>query len=373
MMQKIIVVGGGILGASTAYQLTKLGAEVIIVDRKDEGQATDAAAGIVCPWISQRRNKAWYHLAKLGSRYYPHLIAQLKKDGETETGYSQIGALSVHHDSEKLDKTKERAISRREDAPEIGTVVKLNQEETKSQFPPLDDRFSAVSIGGGSRVDGRKLRDSLLNASQKNGAVLIKDSAKLMFEKNMVTGVSVGESTITGDAVIVCAGAWAKELLLPLGVDFNVKFQKAQIVHLEIPNADTSNWPVVMPPGTLYLVAFGKNRVVAGSTHEDTEKYDTSITAGGLHDIFTKALDAAPGLSSAAFKEARVGFRPYTPGFLPVIGPLPNWNGIFVANGLGASGLTVGPFLGSQLARLALGLELEIDLEDYSVETALNH
>lgn len=371
-MKKIVVVGAGILGASTAYQLTKLGAEVVIVDRKDAGQATDAAAGIVCPWVSQRRNKAWYHLAKLGSRFYPILIDQLKKDGETETGYSQIGALSVHDDLEKLHKTKERALSRIEDAPEIGTVSMLNQEETKAQFPPLNDKFSAVSISGGSRVDGRKLRDSLLKASQKNGAILIKGSANLIFEEDRVQGVTVEKKTITADAVIVCAGAWAHELIRPLDVNFNVKFQKAQIVHLTISNADTEKWPVIMPPGTLYLLAFDKNRIVAGSTHEDIDEYDTSITAGGLHDIFHKALDAAPGLSSASFKEARVGFRPYTPGFLPVIGPLPNWKGILVANGLGASGLTVGPFLGSQLARLALDLELEIDLEDYPVAQALD-
>ncbi|MFX7302958.1 FAD-dependent oxidoreductase, partial [Acinetobacter baumannii] len=74
-MQKIIVVGAGILGASTAYQLSKRGAEVIIVDRKHEGQATDAAAGIICPWLSQRRNQAWYKLAKEGARFYPSLIA----------------------------------------------------------------------------------------------------------------------------------------------------------------------------------------------------------------------------------------------------------------------------------------------------------
>ena len=48
-MKNVIVIGSGILGASTAYQLAKMGAEVLIIDRKDKGQATDAAAGIICP------------------------------------------------------------------------------------------------------------------------------------------------------------------------------------------------------------------------------------------------------------------------------------------------------------------------------------
>lgn len=63
-MKSYIVVGAGILGASTAYHLAKAGANVTIVDRQQVGQATDAAAGIVCPWLSQRRNKAWYKSLK---------------------------------------------------------------------------------------------------------------------------------------------------------------------------------------------------------------------------------------------------------------------------------------------------------------------
>ena len=59
-MKKFIVIGAGILGASTAYHLAKAGKDVVIIDRQDQGQATDAAAGIICPWLSQRRNKAWY-------------------------------------------------------------------------------------------------------------------------------------------------------------------------------------------------------------------------------------------------------------------------------------------------------------------------
>ncbi|WP_338451113.1 FAD-binding oxidoreductase [Niallia oryzisoli] len=369
-MQKIVVVGAGILGATAAYQLAKSGAQVTIVDRKDKGQATDAAAGIVCPWLSQRRNKAWYELAKAGARYYPGLINELKEDGEINTGYSQVGAVSLHKDEKKLEKMAERALVRRQEAPEIGDITHLSPQETKQLFPLLDDEYASVHVSGGARVDGRELRDSLLRAAQKNGATLIYDEAMLIFDETRVTGVQTPIETIYADIVIVCTGAWAPQLLSPLGVDFKVRFQKAQIAHLEV-KENTGDWPVVMPPGTLYVLAFDDHRIVVGSTHEDTEVFDTRVTAGGLAEIFTKALETAPGLSDAALLEARVGFRPFTPGFLPVIGPLPGWEGIFVANGLGSSGLTVGPFLGSQLAKLALGLDLEIDLENYSVDAAL--
>jgi len=372
-MQKIIVVGAGILGASTAYQLAKKGAQVIVVDRKDKGQATDAAAGIVCPWLSQRRNKAWYELAKAGARYYPDLINELKEDGEIHTGYSRVGAISLHKDEKKLEKMAERALIRRQDAPEIGEIARLSSQETKQLFPALDAEYESVYVSGGARVDGRALRDSLLRAAQKNGAELIYDEARLLFHGTRVTGIVTSQKEIIADTVIICTGAWAPQMLRPLGVDLKVRFQKAQISHLKVKDENAGKQPVVMPPGTLYLLAFDDNRVVAGSTHEDTDVFDTMVTAGGVSEIFTKALETAPGLSEAGYLETRVGFRPFTPGFLPIIGPLPGWKGILVANGLGSSGLTVGPFLGFQLAKLALELDLEIDLENYSVEGALGN
>ncbi|MFJ7638150.1 NAD(P)/FAD-dependent oxidoreductase [Peribacillus sp. NPDC097225] len=370
-MQKIIIVGAGILGASTAYQLVKKGAEVVIIDRQDNGQATAAAAGIVCPWISQRRNKAWYHLAKNGARFYPSLIKELENDGETETGYAKVGAISLHTDEEKLMGMQKRATKRKEDAPEIGDITMLSVEETRALFPPLSDEYAAVHISGAARVDGRALRDSLLRAAQKNGATLIHGDASLNFEGNSVTGVMVEGNSMVADKVIVCAGAWASHLLEPLGVNFQVSFQKAQIIHLALPNSNTNNWPVVMPPSDQYILAFNENKIVAGATHENMEEFDYRMTAGGLQEVFDKALHTAPGLAESTFTEARVGFRPFTPGFLPVIGPLPDWDGIIVANGLGASGLTMGPYIGSQLANLALDRELDIDLENYDVKGAI--
>lgn len=69
--------------------------------------------------------------------------------------------------------------------------------------------------------------------------------------------------------------------------------------------------------------------------------------------------------------ETRVGFRPVIPKSFNVIGELPGFKGMLLANGLGSSGLTTGPFVGKQLASLALGMRLDIDLEDYPMNHAL--
>ncbi len=372
-MNKIIVVGAGILGASTAYQLAKMGADVLIVDRQDPGQATDAAAGIICPWLSQRRNQAWYRLAKAGARFYPGLIGELEREGETDTGYAQVGALSIHNDLRKITQMEERAMSRRMDAPEIGSITRLNDQETRERFPLLGDGYHAVHVSGAARVDGRALRDALIRSAQRNGAVLKRGDAVLQYASGLVTGVSVGQETIYADQTIVCAGAWADQVLHPLGIELQVRYQKAQIMHLEVEGGpDTGSWPVVMPPSDQYLLAFDRQNIVIGATHEnDTQGYNTRVTAGGMQEILNKGLEVAPGLAKSTFQEVRVGFRPFTPGFLPVLGPVPGWRGLIIANGLGASGLTMGPFLGEQLAKLALGMELDIDLNDYDIRQAL--
>ena len=368
-MKSYIIVGAGILGASTAYHLAKAGAEVTVVDRHEPGQATGAAAGIVCPWLSQRRNKVWYRLAKGGAKYYPSIIRQLEADGETETGYKQVGAISLHTDEHKLRKMMERAEKRREDAPEIGELTLLSPEETRQYFPMLSEEYRAVHVSGAARVDGRSLRDALLNGAKKHGATFLQGDASLLHDNRR--GVKIGEEVVLADGVVVTAGAWAKELFQPMGINFLVSSQKAQILHLEVGETETDDWPVVMPPNDQYLLAFPEGRVVAGATHENDVGFDHRVTVGGLHEILHKAIEVAPGIDDATLLETRVGFRPFTPGFLPVFGAMPGLDDVWVANGLGASGLTVGPYLGSELAKLALGDPTELDPADYDVAGAI--
>lgn len=370
-MQKYVVIGAGIAGASIAYQLARSGTKVTIVDRQDNGQATDAAAGIICPWLSQRRNKAWYTLAKNGASFYPELIKQLAEDGETKTGYTRVGAISIHHDEKKLCAVKNRALNRREHAPEIGDVAFLDQKETKAMFPLLADGYSSVHVSGAARVDGRALRDALLCGAEKHGARFLHGNAELLYEGKHISGISVNGDELKSDMVIAATGVWMDQLLAPLHIAFHVIAQKAQIMHVEVAKSDTASWPVVMPPNDQYMLAFDNQRIVIGATHENDAGFNTRVTAGGVHEILTKALEIAPDLANSKILETRVGFRPSTPGFLPVLGPLPGFEGLLVVNGLGASGLTMGPYVGAQLAKLALGKETELDLADYDVAGAI--
>ncbi len=373
MRKTVIVVGGGILGASTAYQLSKQDIDVIVIDRQHTGQATDAAAGIICPWLSQRRNQTWYRLASGGARFYPEFIAELAQHGEHNTGYARVGALSLHRDHDKILAMQKRALKRLEAAPEIGEITLLNEDEVRERFPLLDEGYEAVHVSGAARIDGRLLRDALLRAAVRHGAALLHGEAVLEQEGQRVIGVKVDGQRYAADEVVICAGAWAAELLAGIGITFQMHYQKAQIMHVKLEtDDDTGSWPVVMPPTDQYLLAFEQQRIVIGATHEnDVTGYDTRVTPGGMQEVLNKGLELAPQLANSTFTEMRVGFRPFTADFLPVFGAMPGWSGLFIANGLGASGLTMGPYIGYLLAQLVLGEQPELPVEEYTVAKAL--
>ena len=101
--KKIAIIGAGIVGSTAAYKLAKAGHSVTIFD-EGTGQATAGAAGIICPWLSQRRNKQWYHLTSTGASYYPILMKELQQEGITEIPYKQVGTYVFKHKEEQLEK-----------------------------------------------------------------------------------------------------------------------------------------------------------------------------------------------------------------------------------------------------------------------------
>ena len=157
----------------------------------------------------------------------------------------------------------------------------LDVEQTRSLLPILSDEYRSVHISGAARVDGRKLRDSLLRAATKHGARTIIGDASLVKDGSNIIGISVNDSIIKADTVIAATGAWMNELFEPLDITFDVIPQKAQIMHVQLPNVDTSNWPVVMPPSSQYMLAFD-DRIIIGTTHENDTGFDNRVTVGGL-------------------------------------------------------------------------------------------
>jgi D-amino-acid dehydrogenase len=361
-MMRVAIIGGGVLGASTALHLARAGADVILVDAAHEGRATAAGAGIVCPWVSGADDGPFYRLYAAGARYYPELVGTM---GEHDLGYARVGGLCVSDDAAELDFIADHVRARAAEAPEAGEVRRLSTQEARALFPPLRADLAGVLVTGGARVDGRRLNAALLRAARALGADLRDGVAELVASDSRVTGVRVADETLAADIVVVTAGAWAPALLRTLGVALPVAPMRGQIVHLRLPGSDTSAWPVVLPQSSHYLLAFEDSRVVVGATREGDAGFDYRVTAAGQAEVLQEALHVAPGLAAATVIETRVGFRPASADGSPLLGQLRGVDGLLVGNGLGAAGLTIGPFAGKLLADLALDREPEIDLRPF--------
>jgi D-amino-acid dehydrogenase len=363
---RLVVVGSGIVGSACAYAAAGLGAQVILIDSARPGQATAAGAGIICPWTADIDDPAGYAFACAAARSYPGLVAELAGQGAADVSYRQVGALVVADHEDQLEQARASLLARHDENPEMGDIRKLTGAAAQHLFPPLRRGMAAVHIPGAARVDGRKFRDALITGAARKGTTVRTGHATLACRGGRAAGVLAAGELIEADAVVAATGAWTPSFVEPAGVVARVTPQRGQIVHLSLGSADTGHWPVILPASSgHYLLAFGDSRVVAGATREPGAGFDDRVTAAGLSEVLAQALAVAPGLGSATYLETRVGFRPAGPDSRPLLGPVRGVPGLVVATGLGAEGLTMGPYAGSIAARAALGLDPGLDLTPF--------
>lgn len=372
MAEDVIVIGGGVVGASAAYALARRGVRVTLVDRGDAGQATAAGAGIISLGTSTGAPPALFALGLPGLAYFDALQEQLAEGGETQTGYDVVGMLHVAMSEAEADQLPalELLFNQRRDAGlrHIGTVTLISGDEARARFPALSAAVvGAVAMADGARVDGRLLRDALRRAAERRGARIVLGDATPQVAGARVEAVTVGRERLAAGTVLVAGGAWSVALAQALGVSLPVFPQRGQILHLEMPESETSRWPVIVGFYSHYLLTFPPHRVVAGATRESASGFDVRMTAGGVHEALGEALRVAPGLATATLKEVRVGLRPASPDGLPLLGRLPGYENVLVATGHGASGLQLGPYSGALMAGLALGEPAPLDLAPFAV------
>ena len=366
MQKKIAVIGGGIVGATASYYLAKAGHSVSVFD-SGTGQATAAAAGIICPWLSRRRNKKWYRLVSEGAAFYDKLLADLASDGLKTDAYARCGALILGQSDKYIQEVHDRARERCEQAPLIGSIAILKGAELQKSFPVLTNVEQALYVGGGARVDGRELTKTLLQATTQYGGTIHKESASLANDNDGTLSILTPDGPHSFDAIILAAGAWLPQILQPLGYTVDVRGQKGQLVVLQTEDYDPQNYPVIMPQGEIDLLPFGHGKTVIGASHENDKGYDLQPDASVTDPMLEQAYTWLPHLKDAATTEIRVGTRAYTSDFSPFFGSVPGLDNCFAASGLGSSGLTSGPLIGYLLAELAQGKESSLPTQDYPI------
>ena len=366
--KKVAVIGAGVVGASAAYILSKEPDIELSIYDEGTGQGTSAAAGIISPWLSKRRNKKWYNMVKAGAAFYPEFLSEVMGGKPVPSRvYKRVGTLLFKQKDKQLEELLEIGLKRRKDAPEIGELAILSPAEIKEMIPIYTKNKSALYASGGARVDGGRLVELLLEKAVNNGAVLKRERVSVEQDGKMYAVVSESE-TEQVDAVILAAAAWLPELLEPLGYDVDIRPQKGQLVEVTFDGYDTQNWPVVMPEGEKDITPFEDGTVVIGATHENDKGFDLKIEKSALTSMIKEASETfSHYFSTSSIASYRSGTRAYTSDFSPFMGEVPGLPDVFAASGLGSTGLTAGPLVGKCLADLLLNKKAPLPVEDYPI------
>lgn len=358
-MKKVAIVGVGIVGATAAYYLSKEADIEVTVFDHGYGQATKAAAGIISPWFSKRRNKAWYKMARLGADFYVDLLADLEKTGQKVDFYQRSGVFLLKKDDSKLEELYDLALQRRDESPLIGELAILDQAAASSLFPGLKGFERLLYASGGARVDGQLLVCRLLDASQ------VKVVKKEVSLTPLLSGYQIDNQMF--DQVILSTGAWLGHILEPLGYEVDVRPQKGQLRDYQV-KQDMARYPVVMPEGEWDLIPFPGGKLSLGATHENDMGFDLTVDENLLQQMAEAASPFYPALVEAILSGERVGIRAYTSDFSPFFGQVPNLSGVYTASGLGSSGLTTGSIIGYHLAQMVQGRSGVLNPADYPTE-----
>ncbi|MEG0327235.1 MAG: FAD-dependent oxidoreductase [Erysipelothrix sp.] len=334
---KIAVIGGGIVGSTTAFYLSENNDIDVTLFDEGVGQATSAAVGIICPWVSQRRNKEWYELVRDGAEFYHTLISDLEDD----SFYYNSGTL-IFHDT-LLEKLEKIALDRLPDAPAMKSIKKLSESEVKALLPDGFTAKKALFVEGGSQIDGKQLVALLKDKATSNGIRFVEKKAVVTFEEGHY--VIEGESF---DGCVIATGAWINQTMD--GLLFDVRPQKGQLIETKI-SITRDNFPVLMPKGEIDILVNKEGNVVVGASHENDKDFDLSFDERVIESLIQGAREWIPELTRNDVLSSRVGTRAHTSNFSPFYGPVSSYPHLYVASGLGSSGLTSGPYIGYILAK----------------------
>lgn len=366
----VAVIGGGLVGVSLAYELVTSGADVVLIDRHHQGRATDAGAGILAPETFFDDDDDWARLAFHAGEHHRLLAERVAEDSGSGTGRTVCGLMKISTAESEDDWLKHGAELSIRRNPDLVTMV--GREEVEKAFPPVGHVSLALFNSAAARIDGRQATAAVLSAAKSRGLRTIDaEVTDLATNTERVESVATTEETVAAGSVAIAGGAWTSAFADQLRTQLPVGPLKGQIIHMALPETDTSGWPILQPVMSHYLVPWPDGRVACGGTLEADAGFDTRPTAHGVHELLREALKTAPGLAPATIIETRVGLRPATSDGRPILGRLPGWSNAYVATGHGTEGLLLGPYTSALVAQEILSGEQNAELSALSPERFL--
>jgi glycine oxidase len=354
----VLIVGGGVIGLTSAYYLARQGAAVAVLDQGDLGrQASWAGAGILPPCDPRFAHVPIDRLRALSMRLFPDLSAELRERTSIDNGYLVCGGLEIPEDGAATDEWRSEGISFEE----------ISGPELRRREPRLASTIEkGYFIPEMAQVRNPRHLKALIAAVENDGVSLEPHSAvkSLVLQGGRAIGVQTERGRREAGRVLLTAGAWSEQLLQPLGWRPGVRPIRGQIALLQ---TDRPGARPILMKGKRYLVPRSDGRTLVGSTMEDAG-FDARPTAAAIAGLLEFAATLLPALRRAAVERCWAGLRPGSPDGLPFLGPAPGCDGLFIAAGHFRAGLQLSPATGYVMAELLLGRQPSVPLDAFRLD-----
>lgn len=363
----VVVVGGGLIGLSSAWRLAQTGARVqVVAGGARPGVAALAAAGMLTPVTEAYWGEEALLALTLDSMgRWPHFARDLVAASGVEVGLELCGVLAVGLDRDDLAEVDDLH-SLHERSGLTTEAVRGRDLRTREPLLAPQVRRGFVAPEDGA-VDPRQVLVALAASLEALGVALVPAPAdRLVIEGDRVVGVeAAGEIHRTG-TVVLAAGAWSPLVEgLPAEVVPPVRPVYGEVLRLRARDAGLAPRAVlraVVRGRHVYVVPRADGEIVVGATSLE-RGYETRVTAGGTYELLRDARSILPALDEAELVEVTAGLRPGTPDNAPIIGPA-GVAGLVLATGHYRNGVLLTPVTADAVTSLVVEGSLPGVVED---------
>jgi len=374
---RVVVVGGGVIGASVAYHLAHLGVPDVVLLERDRltSGTTWHAAGLMATFGSTSQTSTELRM------YTRDLYARLEAETGQATGLKQVGLIELAIEPGRLEEYRRVAAFNRLCGVE---VEEISPGEVAKLFPlaRVDDVLAGFHIPGDGRVNPVDVTMALAKGARMRGVRILEGVPVTGFSthRGAVTGVRTPQGDIEAEFVVNCAGMWARQLGELAGV--NIPLQAAEHYYLltePIEGAD-GGWPVLEDPAN-----YGYYREEGGGLMLGLfEPVCAPWNVGGVPDGFSfgelppdwdrmapyveRTMSRVPVVAQAGIKKFFCGPESFTPDLLPIVGEAPELKNYFVAAGLNSIGILTGGGIGRVVAQWIADGRPDIDVTGINID-----
>jgi len=354
---KIVVVGGGIVGCSTAFHLAALGCEVVLLER---AQLTSGSTWHAAGLVGQLRSSASI-TQLLGDSVA--LYRRLEEETGQATGWKMNGGLRLACNTDRWVEVKRQATT----AKSFGLDMQLLSPAEAQQLWPLmqvEDVVGAAFLPTDGQANPADITRSLAAGARKYGAKLMENVSVsgVRIDKGVVQGLDTSAGFIACEKVVCCAGQWSREFAAMAGVNVPLVSVQHQYVVTESIAGITSDLPTLRDPDRLTYYKEEVGGLVMGGYEPNPIPWATDGFPDNFHfslldnnlehfePIMQLALGRVPALEEAGIKQMINGPESFTPDGNFILGEAPELKNFFVGAGFNAFGIASGGGAGMALA-----------------------